>query len=290
MKQHSQYGGQAVIEGVMMRGPEQLAIAVRKPDNQICLDKREIKSITKRFPILKRPLLRGVLSLFESLVLGMQALSYSANQALEEEEEELSTKDLAISMGFALLAGVLLFVIAPTAATRLLDPKLPGVFAQNIVEGIIRIGIFLIYIVVISRMQDIQRVFQYHGAEHKVIHTYEAGEELTVENARKYSTLHPRCGTSFLLIVMVVSIFLFAFLGKQVLWWRFLSRLLLMPVVAGISYELIKLSGCHSSHPVARFLIAPGLWLQKLTTREPDDSQLEVAIRALEGVLPEVSE
>ncbi|MDA8211393.1 MAG: DUF1385 domain-containing protein, partial [Clostridia bacterium] len=286
MKEYCQYGGQAVIEGVMMRGPEQLAIAVRKPDQEIVLEKREINSVVKRFPFLKWPLLRGVVALAESLVIGMQALSFSANQSLEEEEEELSAKELALSMGLALALGILLFVVAPTTLTKLIDRFIPGVFVQNLVEGVIRIGIFLLYILAISRMKDIQRVFQYHGAEHKVIHAYEAGEELTVANIQKYSTLHPRCGTSFLLIVMVVSIFLFAFLGKQVLWWRILSRLLLMPLVAGISYELIKLSGKYGTRPLVKILIGPGLMLQKLTTREPDDSQVEVAVKALEGILP----
>lgn len=286
MKEHCQYGGQAVIEGVMMRGPEQLAIAVRKPDQEIILEKREINSVVKRFPFLKWPLLRGVVALAESLVIGMQALSFSANQSLEEEEEELTTRELALSMGLALALGILLFVVAPTGLTKLIDRFIPGVLLQNLVEGVIRIVIFLLYILAISRMKDIQRVFQYHGAEHKVIHAYEAGEELTVANIQKYSTLHPRCGTSFLLIVMVVSIFLFAFLGKQVLWWRILSRLLLMPLVAGISYELIKLSGKYGTRPLVKILIWPGLMLQKLTTREPDDSQVEVAVKALEGILP----
>ncbi len=285
MKENCQYGGQAVIEGVMMRGAEHLAVAVRKSDQEIVLDKREIKSVTKRFPILKKPILRGVVAMVESLIIGMQALSYSANQSLEEEEEELTTKELALSMGFALGLGILLFIVAPTSLTRLIDPYLPGVLAQNLVEGLIRIIIFILYVVIISRMKDIQRVFQYHGAEHKVINAYEAGEELTIANAQKYSTLHPRCGTSFLLIVMVVSIFLFAFLGKQILWWRILSRLLLMPLVAGISYELIKLSGKYGQRPLIRMIIAPGLLLQKLTTREPDDSQVEVAIKAFEGVV-----
>lgn len=286
MKEYCQYGGQAVIEGVMMRGPEHLAIAVRKSNQEIILEHREINSITKRFPLLKWPLLRGVVALVESLVIGMKALSFSANQSLEEGEEELSTKELAFSMGLAFALGILLFVVAPTALTRLVDKFVPDVFLQNLIEGGIRITIFLLYILVISRMKDIQRVFQYHGAEHKVIHAYEAGEKLIVENIQKYSTLHPRCGTSFLLIVMVVSIFMFAFLGKQVLWWRILSRLILMPLVAGISYELIKLSGKYGNRPLVKILIGPGLLLQKLTTREPDDSQVEVAIKALEGVLP----
>jgi uncharacterized protein YqhQ len=286
MKEYCQYGGQAVIEGVMMRGPENLAIAVRKPNQEIILEHRAINSIAKRFPVLKWPLIRGVVALVESLVIGMQALAFSANQSLEEEEEELSTKELAFSMGLALALGILLFIVAPTALTRLVDRFVPDVFLQNLIEGGIRITIFLLYILVISRMKDIQRVFQYHGAEHKVIHAYEAGEKLIVENIQKYSTLHPRCGTSFLLIVMVVSIFMFAFLGKQVLWWRILSRLILMPLVAGISYELIKLSGKYGNLPLVKILIGPGLLLQKLTTREPDDSQVEVAIKALEGILP----
>lgn len=284
MSDKFQYGGQAVIEGVMMRGRRNVAIAVRKPDNQIIIEELPVTSITQKLPFLKWPFIRGTVILFESLVIGIKALAFSANQAVEEEEEELSSWEMALTIGVALILGILLFVVAPTTIARLLY-GFSTVFV-NICEGLFRIGIFLIYVVAISRMKDIQRVFQYHGAEHKVINTFEAGEDLTVENARKFSPLHPRCGTSFLLIVMVIMILIFGFLGKPSLLVRIVSRIVLLPVVAGVSYEILKLSGKYCHTLIMRIIIAPGMWLQKLTTREADDSQLEVAIQALRAVLP----
>ncbi len=282
-----QYGGQAVIEGVMMRGPESRAIAVRRPDRTVIVDEKPVSSITSRVPVLKWPLVRGVVVLVESLVLGIEALTFSANQAVGEEEEELTTKEIVFTVGIALGLAVLLFAVLPTAAAHMLIEVAPGSLIQNLIEGILRIAIFLGYVVAIGRMADIKRVFQYHGAEHKVINAYEAGEQLMVERVQRYSTLHPRCGTSFLLIVMVISILLFSLLGKQVLWWRILSRVLLLPAVAGVSYELVKLSGKYANVPWCRVLIAPGLWLQKLTTGQPDDEQVEVAISAFGAVLKE---
>lgn len=281
-----QYGGQAVIEGVMMRGPDSRAIAVRKPDQSIVVDEKVVGSLTKRVRVLKWPMVRGVVMLIEALVMGIEALTYSAGQATGEEEE-LTPGQIFITVAIALGLAVLLFAVLPTAAAHLLNKIASGSFVQNLIEGFFRIAIFLAYVVAISRMADIQRVFQYHGAEHKVIHAFEAGEELRPDRVQKYSTLHPRCGTSFLLIVMVISILLFSLLGQQVLWWRILSRILLLPVVAGISYEALKLSGKYADNPLCHFLIAPGLWLQKLTTGQPDDGQVEVAIAALEAVLKE---
>lgn len=289
MKQNPTYGGQALIEGVMMRGPKDVAIAVRKPDQEIIIDKRKVKSITNKIPFLKWPFLRGTIVLFESLILGMQALTFSAEKALDEEEEELSTWELVLTMGIAIGAGILLFVILPTYLAKLTAAIFPSLFVQNIIEGIVRISVFLLYVTLISRMKDIQRTFEYHGAEHKVIHAYEAGEELTAENVQKYSTCHPRCGTSFLMIVMVVSIFLYAFLGGDDLVYRILSRIILLPVVAGLSYEIIKFTGANAKNSWLQWIIAPGLLLQRLTTREPDDDQVEVAIAALKGVLEEES-
>lgn len=285
MRPEFHYGGQAVIEGVMMRGPASRAVAVRCPDSSIVVDEQPVSSITSRYKILKWPLLRGVIVLFESLVMGLQALSFSAGQAMEGEEEELTTRDIVITMAVAFGLAIFLFIIVPTGATHYLARWVPGSLAQNTVEGVIRIAVFLLYVVVISLMPDIRRVFQYHGAEHKVINAFENGEELDVEAVRPYSTFHPRCGTSFLLIVMVVSILVFALLGEQVLWWRIVSRILLLPVVAGISYELLKLSARYEGQLLFRAVIAPGKWLQELTTREPDDSQVEVAISALGAVL-----
>ncbi len=279
------YGGQAVIEGVMMRGPATRAVAVRRPDSTIVIDEQPVESITNRYKVLKWPLLRGVIVLFESLIMGMQALSYSANQAMEEEEEDLTSRDIIITMIIAFSLAIFLFVVIPTGATHYLTRWVSGSVAQNVVEGFIRIGVFLIYVVSISFMADIRRVFQYHGAEHRVINAYEAGEELSVENVQRYSSFHPRCGTSFLLIVMVVSILVFSLLGEQVLWWRILSRILLLPVVAGLSYELLKLSAKYEGSMLFKAIIAPGKWLQGLTTREPDNSQVEVAISALGAVL-----
>ena len=281
-----QYGGQAVIEGVMMRGPDTRAVAVRLPDQSIVVDEKPVGSITGGMPFLKWPLLRGVVVLIESLAMGIESLTFSANQATGEEED-FTTKELVLTIGLALGLAVLLFAVLPTAGAHLLIRFVPGSFAQNLIEGAFRIFVFVAYIVVIARLADIKRVFEYHGAEHKVINAYEAGEELTVSNVQRYSALHPRCGTSFLLIVMLVSILLFSLLGQQVLWWRILSRVLLLPLVAGISYELVKLSAKHYSKLLCRIMIAPGLWLQKLTTRPPDDGQVEVAIRALRPVLKE---
>lgn len=281
-----QYGGQAVIEGVMMRGPDSRAVAVRKPDQSILVDEKEVGSITKRFPFLKWPFVRGVVVLIESLIMGIEALSFSAGQATDDEEEQLTAKEIIITIILSLGLAILLFVVAPATVAYFLTMA-PGGFNQSLVEGIIRIAIFLGYVAAISRLGDIQRVFQYHGAEHKVINAYEAGDEMVVENIQRYPTLHPRCGTSFLLIVMVISILIFSLLGRQVLWLRIISKLLLLPAVAGVSYELVKLSGKYAAAPLCRILIAPGMWLQKLTTNPPDDGQVEVALSAFKAVLKE---
>ena len=281
-----QYGGQAVIEGVMMRGPRESAIAVRLPNGEIEVTHVLLNTWTKR-PIFKLPLIRGFVALVDSLIVGTRALTFSANRSMGEEEsgEELGFWEMALTIGLAFGLGLLLFVGLPTGAAHLLQGKVTGVVWQNLLEGAIRLVVFFLYIVIISRLKDIQRVFQYHGAEHKAIFTFESGKELTVENARLFPRLHPRCGTSFLLIVVIVSIFVFAFVSLHPLWWRLLSRMLLMPFVAGIAYEILKFSSRNLESPWLRWLIVPGLLLQKLTTREPDDAQLEVALAALKGVL-----
>ena len=278
-------GGQAVIEGVMMRGPGYTATAVRNPEGDIVMDRYATTSIADRFPILKKPLLRGCVSLFESLVIGMKALSFSA-KAAGEEEEEMSNTEIALTMVFSTVVAIGLFLALPTFSVKFIPGLEGNHIAMNFVEGLIRLGLFLLYIWGIGRTKDIQRVFQYHGAEHKTIHTYEDDMPLTVENVRKHSRLHPRCGTNFLLIVMIVSIFVFSFLGWPNLIERILSRVILMPVVAGISYELIRLAG-RSDSAFIQSLIKPGLLLQYMTTREPDDDQIEVAIAALEAVRPD---
>ncbi|MFA6807401.1 MAG: DUF1385 domain-containing protein [Eubacteriales bacterium] len=280
-----QYGGQALIEGVMMRGPKVISMAIRLPNGEIEVTSKPISGWSHN-AIFKLPIIRGFVALIDSLILGTKALMFSANRAVGEEDgEELSLKEMITTIVFAFAAGIILFVAVPTAFAHFLQVKVTGTVMQNLLEGFIRLLVFFMYIVSISKIKDIQRVFEYHGAEHKTIFTYEAGEELKVENARKYQRLHPRCGTSFLFIVVIVSIFVFAFLGLEPLWWRIVSRIVFMPLVAGIAYEILKFSGRHIDSPVLKWLVMPGIWLQKFTTREPDDSQLEVAIAALNGVL-----
>jgi len=294
-------GGQAVIEGVMMRAPRSVAIAVRSPDGEIIVRKELVVPLSERYPIVKLPIIRGAVALFSSLVIGIKALNFSANQAMTEDEKEkekkknngkegggdISSWAMAGTMSVAFGFGICLFFLFPLYLTKLLTPFIgTNNIVFNLVDGIIRVVVFLAYIWVISRMEDIQRVFQYHGAEHKSIFAFEAGDELTVENVRRYGRLHPRCGTSFLLIVMLVSIAVFSLIPK--LWPFYLkagSRVLLLPMIAGISYEFLKWSATHNSHPLVKLIITPGLALQRLTTREPDDSQLEVAIRSLNEAL-----
>ena len=278
-------GGQAVIEGVMMRGPGYMATAVRDPQGRIQVDKQTVHSIQDRFPILKKPMLRGTVALVESLVIGMRSLSYSAKMA-GDEDEQLSDKEMALTIVFALVLASVLFIAIPTGAAHLFSSVTDDPMWLNFMEGILRLVIFLGYIWGISRMPDIRRVFQYHGAEHKTIHCYEAGLPLTVANVQQFSRLHPRCGTNFLLIVMLVSIFVFAFLGWPNLWLRIASRVLLLPVVAGISYEFIRFAG-RSKSPMVQRAIKPGLALQYLTTRPPQDDMVEVAIESLKAVLPQ---
>lgn len=277
-------GGQAVIEGVMMRGFGKVATAVREPNGNINVQVKAVSSIADRYPILKLPILRGAVSLFESLMLGMKSLSFSA-QAAGEEDEQLSDRELigTIILAIALACG--LFLAIPTFAAKFFHTLTDDPIALNLAEGFLRLLIFLAYLFAISRMKDIKRVFQYHGAEHKTIFCYEADLPLTVENVKKFPRLHPRCGTAFLLIVMLVSIFVFAFLGWPELWIRILSRIILLPIVAGLSYEIIRFSA-RSQNSIVKLATLPGLWLQYLTTNEPDDSMIEVAIKSLEAVTP----
>lgn len=285
MNKKPNVGGQAVIEGVMMRGKTHVAVAVRQPDGEISVDVRPVNSISDRYPILKKPFLRGVVSLVESLVMGMKALAYSA-QVSGDEDEKLDSKEMALTIAVSAGLAILLFIVIPTWSMRFLTGITQDHMALNLAEGVLRMAIFLAYIAAISSMNDIQRVFQYHGAEHKTIYTYEAGLPLKVENVRPFSTLHPRCGTNFLMIVMLIGMFIFTFLGWPSLWERIASRIILMPVIAGVSYELIRYAGAHTDNPLVRIAITPGLLLQKLTTRQPDDSQIEVAIASLKAVVP----
>ena len=300
-------GGQAVIEGVMMRGPKEIATAVRKSDGTIVTDKKPVNSFVVKHKLNKIPILRGVISFVESLLTGMKCLMFSADQMdIVEDDENYKpskfeawldrkfgnkVKDIAIyfAVFVAIIFSIGLFMLLPNALATVIGIFIKKPIILNLAEGLIRMLIFLGYMLLVSRMKDIQRVFEYHGAEHKTIATYESGAELTVENAREHSRLHPRCGTSFLLIVMVVSIITFSFLKWGVMWQNMLMRIALMPVVAGVSYEIIKIAG-RSRNRVVRVLTLPGLWLQKITTREPDDSQLEVAIASIKAVIPEDKE
>lgn len=284
-------GGQAVIEGVMMRGLTGYSIAVRQPDGGIAIRKDKLVAITQKYPFLKTPVLRGSVVLIQSLILGIQALNYSASvsSAGEDGEPDMSNWAIAGSMITALLLGVGLFILAPLGLTNLIRHYLlpeMGNFAYNFIDGVIRAVFFFVYVASISLMEEIRRVFQYHGAEHKTVYTFEANEELTVENARKKSTLHPRCGTSFLMFVMAISILVFSLIPSTAHFAiKFGSRLVLLPLIAGLAYEVIRFSARHLKNPVCKLLIQPGLWLQRITTREPDDRQLEIAIVALKEAL-----
>lgn len=278
-----QIGGQAVIEGVMMRGPNSFSVAIRTQSNGVKVHKFNTKSVTSS-KIGKIPILRGFLALIDSLILGIKALNISAEE-YGGEEVKLSNRDIFFAMTIGVGLGILLFIVLPASIARILQNSIQSAFLVNILEGLVRIGVFLIYLYSFSFIKDIRRVFEYHGAEHKVIFTYEKGEPLTVDNAIKNSRLHPRCGTSFLLIVMVVSILVFSILGKQTLLMRITSRIALIPLVAGISYEMIRLTSKYRNSKLARFITSPGLALQYLTTREPTPDQIEVAIEAVKSVL-----
>lgn len=284
-------GGQALIEGVLMRAPRAMAIAVRRPDGEIVVKRDRVVPLSERFPVVKLPIVRGAVALFSSLAIGMKALSFSANEAMVdgESKEEMSALAMGGTMAAALVIGILLFFMLPLYLTKLLVPVIgDSNFIFNVVDGLIRVVVFLAYVFGISRMHDIQRVFQYHGAEHKSIYAFEAGQPLTVDRVKQFSRLHPRCGTSFLLIVMVVSIAVFSLIPK--LWPFYMkagARVVLLPLIAGVSYELLKWSARHEQSPLVRLLIAPGLALQRLTTREPDDDQIEVAIRSMTEALDE---
>jgi uncharacterized protein YqhQ len=283
-------GGQAVLEGVMMRGPGNWAVAVRTPNGEIAQVSRTIESSMARHWAFRLPIVRGVIALGESLAIGFRALAISANYAAQEEghdKEEVSTElsrgalifAFAVAIGFA----VALFKVTPGLLTELLPIETGGYFV--IVEGLIRVSIFILYLSLISFLPDLRRVFQYHAAEHKAINAYEAGEELEPEVVQRYSLIHPRCGTAFMLWVMVLAVFVFAFFGRPSWYWLIAERILLLPFIAGLAYELIRFAGKHQDNRVLMTLLAPGMWLQRLTTRQPSLDQLEVSIRALREVL-----
>ena len=295
-------GGQAVIEGVMMKGARNTAMAVRKPDGEINVDTWETKSVRDRSPVLRLPIVRGVVNFVEMLLYGYKTLMASAKIAGVEEEpsrleqtvsDKFGEKALGGLMGLSSLVGlgvaVLLFVVLPSLVVKRTDFIVHYGVWKTVAEGVIKIAIFVGYLAVVSAMKDIRRVFEYHGAEHKTIACYEHNEELTAENVRKYRRFHPRCGTSFILIVLIIGIIVSSFVTWNSLGVRVLLKLALLPVVVGISYEVIKFAGRHDNG-LMRFLLAPGLWLQRLTTREPDDSQMEVAISSLKAVLTDNKE
>ena len=287
----SAIGGQAVLEGVMMRGPRNWAVAVRKPDGQIANVGHQIESPMARHWLLRLPIVRGVVALGESLSVGFRALSVSANYAAAEdlqgeaeaESTELSSWALFVSFAVAIGFALALFKVSPGLLTDLL-PISSGTWFV-LVEGLIRVTIFVGYLAILSLIPSLRRVFQYHAAEHKAINAYEAGEELTPENAQRYSLIHPRCGTSFLFWVVVLSIFVYAPFGRPPLLWLIVTRIAFLPLIAGIAYELIRFAGKHSHNKILMTLLAPGLLLQRLTTREPTLDQLEVSISALQEVL-----
>jgi uncharacterized protein YqhQ len=294
-------GGQAVLEGVMMRGVSTWAVAVRKPlpeqigpeglprgdvpKGEIDIQSFPLVSWTKRHRVYRWPVIRGVVALAESLKIGFNALGISANAQLPEDEEPISSGMWIGTVVAALALAIGLFFVVPVGLTSIFKDQLGSAFLFWLVEGILRTAIFLGYLALLSKMKELRRVFEYHGAEHKVISCFEAGEELTPENAQKYSRLHPRCGTSFLLIVMIVAIFVFAPLGLPAWYWLVLSRILGVPLIAGLSFEIIKWAGRNRRKRWVRGVMWPGMQLQKLTTRDPDLDQLAVAIAAMDAVL-----
>ena len=283
-------GGQAVLEGVMMRGPSAWSVAVRKPDGEIAEVNRPITSFLLRHRWARLPVVRGVFALGESLAIGFRALAISANYAAQEEgdegeevQTELSRGQLLFAFGIAIGFALLLFKISPALITNWLPIESTTWFV--VVEGLIRVSVFILYLVIVGFMPDLKRVFQYHAAEHKAINAYEAGDALEPEVVQRHSLIHVRCGTAFLLYVMVIAIFVFAFVGQPGWFWLIASRILLLPVIAGIAYEVIRFAGKHPTNPILRTILAPGLWLQRLTTRAPSLDQIEVSIRALHEVL-----
>jgi len=278
------YGGQAVIEGVMIRGQKVVSIAVRRPDGELALSAEPLAAIyTGR--VREVPLLRGVLTLVETLILGIRSLIYSANVSLGEDEQQITPGMVWGMLAFALTFAVAIFFVLPLLLTSWLDAYISSSILSNAVEGVIRLGLFLIYLKAISLMPDIRRLFAYHGAEHKAVNAYEDGAAMEANAVREYSTSHARCGTAFLLIVFVIAFIVFALLGRPSLWLRIASRIVLIPVIAGIGYELMRFSAAHIGNALVKAIFAPSLALQALTTREPDEGQLEVALHALRGAL-----
>jgi uncharacterized protein YqhQ len=283
MAREHYYGGQAVLEGVMMRGRDDWAVAVRRPDGDIHLEGHSIDSVAKRYRILRWPGLRGVIALGQALSIGVKALTISANQAAEEDEK-LTKGQMAFSMTLAFALFIGLFIALPAFLSGLARDRVGGGILLNLAEGLFRVALFLGYLALIGRMKDIRRVFEYHGAEHKTIAAYEHGDELEPNAVDRYSTLHVRCGTNFLLIVMILAVLIYSFFGTPSIPWRIGSRIIALPIIAGLAFELLRLGARFHGSPVMRALMAPGLWLQKITTKPPSRDQIEVAIASFEEV------
>jgi len=278
-------GGQAIIEGVMMRHGNKIAAAVRRPDNEIVFQEREYVPLTKRYKPLGWMLIRGTITLFEMMIVGFQCLMFSADVALSEEEKKPQGWQMYLSLLISFSIAVFFFVVIPAFFFTKIKFYIDNLLLLNILEGCIRLGMFLCFLFATLFMNDMKRVYMYHGAEHKTVFAWEHGQELTVENVKNFSTRHPRCGTSFILFVMIVSILVFSLLGRPDFIHRVIYKILLLPVVAGISYEAIRFTGKYSHLKIVRVLSWPGLMLQKITTREPSDDQIEVAIAAMNKVI-----
>jgi uncharacterized protein YqhQ len=278
------YGGQAVVEGVMMRGADHWAVAVRKPAGHIYVESHDIDSVVKRHPFFGKPLLRGIIVLGQSLAIGTRALLIATNQSMDDEEQ-LTSRQVGFALALAMIFFVAIFVLGPTVLFAWIQDRVGGGVLTNILEGFFRVALFVAYLWLIGKTKDIHRVFEYHGAEHKTIAAFEHGDPLDPEHVDKYSTVHVRCGTNFLIIVMVITIFVFTLFGTPGFWWRIGSRLIAIPLIAGVAYEALRLGARYQSSLVMRALMAPGLWLQKITTQKPDRGQIQVAIASFDEVL-----
>jgi uncharacterized protein YqhQ len=278
------YGGQAVVEGVMMRGADHWAVAVRKPSGDIYVESHDIDSIARRRPLFAKPFLRGILVLGQSLSIGTRALLIATNQSMDDDEQ-LTSRQVGFALALAMVFFVAIFVLGPTVLFAWVQREVGGGVLTNILEGLFRVGLFVGYLWLIGKTKDIHRVFEYHGAEHKTIAAFEHGDPLDPEHVDRYSTVHVRCGTNFLIIVMIITIFVFTLFGTPGFWWRIASRVIAIPLIAGVAYEALRLGARHGSSLVMRALMAPGLWLQKITTQKPDRGQIQVAIASFHEVL-----
>ena len=279
------YGGQAVVEGVMMRGARHWAVAVRRPAGDVHVESHHIESVADRHPILRKPGLRGVVVLGQSLAIGVRALMIAANQSVEDEEQ-LTKRQVGVSLAIAMIFFIAIFILGPTLAFAWVERRFGGGVLTLVLEGLFRVALFVGYLWLIGRTKDIHRVFEYHGAEHKTIAAFEHGDDLEATDLiDRYPKEHVRCGTNFLIIVMIITIFVFTLFGTPGIWWRLGSRVVAIPIIAGIAYEALRLGARFPDSLVMRGLMAPGIWLQKITTQEPDDSQIEVAVASFKEVL-----